>query len=44
VPKPLIYELLWGEYPESKEDLKRLTRLVSKVRSIYGIEIKTLKG
>jgi tetratricopeptide (TPR) repeat protein len=44
VPKPLIYELLWGEYPESKEDLKRLTRLVSKVRSIYGIEIKTRKG
>ncbi len=44
VPKPLIYELLWGECPESKDDLKRLTRLVSKVRSNYGIEIKTRKG
>jgi len=44
IPKPLLYELLWGEYPETKDDLQRLTRLVSKARATMGIEIKTRKG
>ena len=44
VPKPLLYEMLWGEHPESKDDLQRLTRLVSKARSTLGIEIQTRKG
>lgn len=39
-----VYEVLWGAPPEQKEDLKRLTRLVSRVRAKYGVEIQSRKG
>lgn len=42
--KGLVYEILWGTSPEDKDDYKRLTRLVSKVRDRYGIDIQTRKG
>lgn len=42
--KSYAYEMLWGEPPSSKEDMTRLTRLVSKIRAKYGFEIQTRKG
>lgn len=42
--KAHLYELLWGETPETKDDLKRLARLVYKARQKHQIEIKTRKG
>ena len=42
--KAHLYELLWGEIPHSKEDLKRLVRLVYKARQVHQIEIQTRKG
>lgn len=42
--KAHLYELLWGEVPETKEDLKRLARLVYKARQTFQREIQTRKG
>lgn len=42
--KELVFKLIWGEEPASKDDLKRLGRLVSKVREKYGVEIKSRMG
>ncbi len=42
--KAHLYELLWGEVPESKNDLKRLVRLVYKARQVHQLEIQTRKG
>lgn len=42
--KAHLFELLWGEIPESKEDLKRLVRLVYKARQSHKLEIQTRKG
>ncbi len=42
--KELIYELLWGEHAESKDDFKKLVRLISKIRNEKGIEIVSRKG
>jgi hypothetical protein len=39
-----IYEYLWDEAPVDKDDFKKLTRLISRVRSERGIEIKSRKG
>lgn len=39
-----IYELLWGNPPETKDDLQRLNRLVSKIRAKYEVEIQVRKG
>lgn len=39
-----IYEYLWNELPEDKDDMKKLTRLISRVRSERGIDIKSRKG
>lgn len=44
IPKAFLYELLWGELPETKDDLSKLTRLVYKARVSTGINIKTRKG
>jgi hypothetical protein len=42
--KDTIYENLWGTPPVDKDDLKKLARLVSKVRSVYGVDIQSRKG
>jgi hypothetical protein len=42
--KAHLFELLWGEIPESKDDLKRLVRLVYKARQTHQLEIQTRKG
>lgn len=39
-----IYEFLWNEFPEDKDEMKKLTRLISRARSERGIEIKSRKG
>ena len=39
-----IYEQLWDQAPEFKDDLKKLTRLISRARSERGVEIKSRKG
>ena len=39
-----IYEHLWTELPENKDDMKKLTRLISRARSERGIEIQSRKG
>lgn len=44
LPKPLIYEILWGNPPESKDDLAKLTRLTNRLRSKHGIDVKSRKG
>lgn len=39
-----LFELIWGEAPETKEDLSRLAKLLSKTRDLYQIEIISRKG
>ena len=39
-----LYKILWGVPAESKDDLKRLARLVTKVRNKYGLQIQSRKG
>ena len=39
-----IYEHLWTELPDNKDDMKKLTRLISRARSERGIEIQSRKG
>ena len=39
-----IYEHLWTETPDNKDDMKKLTRLISRARSERGIEIQSRKG
>lgn len=41
--KENIYEQLWDEPPQFKEDLKKLTRLISRARLERGIDIKSRK-
>lgn len=42
--KGSIYEHLWDEPLQFKDDLKKLTRLISRARSERGIDIKSRKG
>lgn len=44
VRKELLYELVYGETAEAKEDFIKLANLVSKVRSHYGLTIQLRKG
>lgn len=44
VLKEHLYQHLWGALPLDKDDLKKLTKLVSRARSERNIEIKTRKG
>lgn len=44
VQKGSLYESLWGNPPESKEDLKKLSRLMSKIRTDKGYEVISRKG
>jgi len=44
IPKNQIYRMLWGEPPQSKEDLGRLVRLVYKARTEFGIPIEYHRG
>lgn len=39
-----LYEILWGEPPEDKVALQRLTRLVYKARQSKNLDIQTRKG
>lgn len=40
----MIYELLWGEVPEEKEDLKKVSRLISRLKSEKNLTIEYRKG
>jgi hypothetical protein len=42
--KERIYRYLWGESPKDKSDLNKLTRMVSKIRDVHHLNIKTRKG
>lgn len=42
--KGYLFELLWGELPEEKVDFLRLAKVISKVRTIYKVEIISRKG
>lgn len=44
VPGALIYELLWGREPVEKEDLKKVSRLISRLKSEKNITIEYRKG
>lgn len=44
VPGALIYELLWGAEPLEKEDLKKVSRLISRLKSENNLTIEFRKG
>lgn len=44
INKGHLYEILWGNPPETKDDINRLARLVFKAKKKYGLDIKTRKG
>lgn len=44
LPAALIYELLWGAPPRDKEDLKKISRLVSRVKKERQMNITYRKG
>lgn len=39
-----IYEMIWGEAPEDKDQLRKLSVLVSRLRHDKGIDVQTRKG
>lgn len=42
--KEMLYEALWGKAVESKDDLKKLVKVVQRARDKFSIEIKSVKG
>jgi tetratricopeptide (TPR) repeat protein len=44
IPKAMLYEQIWGKVPESKEDINKLARMIYKIKTKFGIDIKTRKG
>jgi tetratricopeptide (TPR) repeat protein len=42
--KSELFETIWGEAPFDKEELNKLSQLVSRVKSKYGLDIKYKKG
>lgn len=40
----MIYELLWGEVPEEKEDMKKVSRLISRLKTEKDVTIEFRKG
>lgn len=44
VPGAFIYELLWGSEPVEKEDLKKVSRLISRLKSEKNLTIEYRKG
>jgi hypothetical protein len=44
LPTGLIFESIWGRVLESKEDLKKISRVISQVKKLYGVEINFKKG
>lgn len=42
--KGYLYEIVWGEAPETKEDYEKLSKLISKVRRNYNVTIVSRKG
>ena len=42
--KQQIYSYLWGSEAETKDDLKKLTRMISKIRSTHQLNVKSRKG
>ena len=44
IHKALFFELIYGESPIEKSDETKLSRLISKVRSAYHVEVEFKKG
>jgi hypothetical protein len=44
ISKGLLYEQLWNQPPSDKDDLKRLSRLISRLRTEKGMNIASRKG
>ncbi len=44
VPAPIIFEILWGVPPKDKEDLKKVSRLVSRAKKEKNLNIVFRKG
>lgn len=44
ISKGFLYEQLWNAPPSEKEDLKRLSRLISRLRTEKGMNIASRKG
>jgi hypothetical protein len=40
IPKDLIHELIWGRKINDKNDMIKLKKLVSRVRQLFGLDIK----
>lgn len=40
----MIFELLWGSFPETKEDFKKVSRLISRVKAEKNVEVEFRKG
>ncbi len=44
ISKEQLYEFLYGAKPENKDELVKLAKLVSRIRSRLGLQIQTRKG
>ena len=42
--KETLYQSIWSEQLNSKDDLMKLAKLVQRAKEKYGIEIKSVKG
>ena len=42
--KETLYEALWGKTIDSKDDLKKLVKVVQRAREKFAVEIKSVKG
>lgn len=44
ISKTQLYEYIWGQSPETKNDLKKLSKLVERVKLKFAVEVQTRKG
>jgi hypothetical protein len=44
ISKTHLYEYIWGQSPETKNDLKKLSKLVERVKLKFAVEVQTRKG
>jgi hypothetical protein len=44
IPKDKIYELIWGESIENKEDFHKLECIISRLKTKYQVSIQSKKG
>jgi tetratricopeptide (TPR) repeat protein len=44
VQKELLYEAIWGRSVDSKDDLKKLVKVVQRAREKFSVDIKSVKG